>query len=312
MSRYSEQLEKAKNYMQKAYDVVHSSPSHILEVKRLRDDLVKEIDADKNISPDGKFAAKIELKKLLAIPVLRTAHTRKQEYVSHLSRAVKLTDPIVYSKPPKPDAVTLERFEDEFKKLKTEIQISPRADFAYKKLMDFVNKIDNAYFAHVVREQFGEIASLILSVPNADGQIRQNLSRVFGELQTKFETDELREARSLYEAANEMLQDPKIYRGPVVNDAVTDIIGMEYAKYIDNTDEFFAIEGNEEHKPEDYKEEYDADLDPYSRKSLLREQRDAMWEWSRAKIDYHTTMAEIARRKVSAIEERLRQLGVTN
>lgn len=312
MSRYFEQLKKAKEYMQKAYDVVHSSPRHILEVKRLRDDLVKEIDADKSLSPHGKFTAKIELKKLLAIPVLRTAHTRKQEYISHLSRAVKLTDPIVYAKPPKPDAVKLERFEAEFRKLKTELQISPRADFAYKKLTDFVNKIDDAYLAHIVQDQFGEIASLILSVPSADGQTRQNLSRTLEELQTKFETDELREARSIYETAQQMIEDPKIYRGPIINDAVTDIIGMEYAKYIDSTDEFFAIEGNEEHKPEDYKEEYDADLDPHSYKSLLREQRDAMWEWSRAKINHHTAVAELARSKVSALEERLRQLKATN
>jgi hypothetical protein len=301
-------IAKAKEYMQKAHDVVNGSSKSILDFKKLYAEEEARINNDKRLSPEGKQAAIADLKAQFGVALVCTAHTRKQEFVSHLTRAAKLADTIVYAKPKQPNAVKLERFEDEFKRLRTELQIAPRADFAYRKLTEFVSKIDDAYIASLVSDRFGDVATSIISAPGSDASMRNQLTRTFGELQSKFETDELREARTIMESATAMAEQPRLYSGEIIAGAVNTLAGAEYMRYLDDTEAFFQIEGNESHRPEDYKEAYDEDLDPNSRVNLSREYREAVLARAQIEIDQASRAAEEARQRASEIEARIKEL----
>ncbi|MCU6709781.1 hypothetical protein M6D81_13875 [Paenibacillus sp. J5C_2022] len=300
---------KAKEFMQKAHEITGDSAGQLLSIKKQFEERNRAIEDDRRLSTEGRVEAKAALKKEVGISILQNSHTRMQEYKSHLSKAAKYADAIVYAKPPKPDAVKLERFEGELRRLKTELQIATRADAAYKKLTEFVEKLDDPYIANIVSDQFGEMAATIIGAPGSDGHTRQNLSQTFGTLQTKFETDDVRQARTIMESAQSMLEQPEVYTGPIITDAVDNMAGPEYTRYLNRTDEFFVIEGNEGHRPEDYKEEeVEVGEDPNSPEALAREVTRARYAWDFANHAILIEQAAQEKAKVAYLEERLQRL----
>lgn len=256
---------QARQHLITAHEIAHSSSTYILQLKqKLTEELVK-IGHDPRLTAVGKQEEVAAIKKKFGIEFLQGSHTRKQKYLAEVRKAYKLADEAVYATVKKPDATKLERFESELRSLKTELLFAPNQRTAYEKLTEFVRKIDDPYLAGRVRDEYAEISEKIMSAPG-EGSVRREgdggavplpikhvLGELYGRLKSDYESDEVREARQILEAARAMEEDPKIYASPIVRDAVTQSLGTEYARYMDDTYAYFA--DKPDLKPADYVDE---------------------------------------------------------
>ncbi|MDQ8733205.1 hypothetical protein [Paenibacillus sp. LHD-38] len=56
-----------------------------------------EISGNNMLSPEGKKAAEKELQQSLGVDFLKKSHTKKQEYVANLKKAIRDADGVVYA-----------------------------------------------------------------------------------------------------------------------------------------------------------------------------------------------------------------------
>ncbi|GGG15771.1 hypothetical protein [Paenibacillus aceti] len=257
--------QKAKASLKRAREIEQSSSSMMLEYKRKLADELAKIDADRRFTAEGKEEAKAEIKQKYAIEFLKKSHTMKQEYVANVKKSIREAEKVIYTPPKKPDAVRLGRFEDTFKSLKTELMFIMSKRAAFEKLRGFTEGLDDPYLANRVREDFAEIASKILSAPGDDniskgvgaGEIKVSARAELGELYEgllkPYQSEDFRGANEIIEVAKMIDEDPRIHRSPIVNNAAKEAFGSEYARYINDTESFFAA--HPEHMPEPFVDE---------------------------------------------------------
>lgn len=254
-------LIQARKHMEKAREITHGST----EVYRLFHDKVREeldqINRNRDLSAEGRMKRKRELTEKKAVEFLQQSHTQKQRYLAEVKKARRLADEVVYSAVKKPDQTMLDRFEADLRSLKTELMFVPNQRTAYEKLADFVRKIDDPYLAGRVRDEYAEISEKIMGAPGDIGAqlggdggavslpIKHVLGDLYGRLKSDYESEEVREARQVLEAAEAHLADPRVYI-PLVERTATELLGREYGSYINSTDKFF--EDKPELKPADY------------------------------------------------------------
>ncbi|MNI63906.1 hypothetical protein D3C73_1193160 [compost metagenome] len=121
------------------------------------------------------------------------------------------------------------------------------AKTATAKLAQFIDGIDDPYFAHKVSEQFGELSGSILAMtaPRDAAKMRHDLAQHFSGLTAKYESPEANDARETLEAADSM--DQSAFFNDIVRQAVNDTVGVRYGSFINNTDDYFAA--NEAERP---------------------------------------------------------------
>ncbi|MUG87657.1 hypothetical protein GNP92_15040 [Paenibacillus timonensis] len=257
--------QKAKTSIERAREIEQSSTGLMLEYKRAVGAALGKIENDRRLTEEGQREAKAEAKQKLAVEFLQKSHTMKQEYVANIKKAIREAEKVIYTPPRKPDAIKHGRFEDAFRSLKTELLFATSQRAAYEKLKDFVENVDDPYLAGRVREDFAELTTKILSTPG-DGNlqkgtgaaavttsIRKEIGDIYDGLMKPFESDDFRGAREVLETAQMLDEDPRVHRTYIVNDAAKETFGAEYARYINDTDSFFAA--HPEHTPEPFVDE---------------------------------------------------------
>ncbi|MFD2615726.1 hypothetical protein, partial [Paenibacillus gansuensis] len=212
-------------------------------------------------------------------------HTRKQEMLANIRKAIKEADAVVYAAATKPDATKLSRFEAELRDLKTQLMLTTSAQSGFAKLNGFIQRLDDPYLANLVREQYADIAMPIVSLAGGadSAKYRLQLSQAYDGLKSKFETDEVREAREILETAKSIEEDPKLYPPGIVQEAATIAFGREQSVFMNNTDAYF--ERNPGERPADYVDPEKVEAKP---KQSDHEQRleDAVFEkWRQAEAE---------------------------
>ncbi|NJJ38397.1 hypothetical protein [Paenibacillus apii] len=257
--------QKAKSSLTRAREIEQTSATVMLGFKRtLRDELAK-IEVDRRLTEEGKQEAKADVKRKHAIEFLQKSHTMRQEYVANVQKAIREAEKVIYAPIKKPDATKLDRFEDAFKSLKTELLFATSQRTAYEKLRSFTEKIDDPYLAKRVRDDFAELTTTIISIPGdgtytkgvgaaaATMSARQELGDMYDSLLKPFESDDLRGARDVLDTAQMLEEDPRVHRSYIVRDAAQESFGTEYSRYINDTESFFNL--NPELRPEPFVDE---------------------------------------------------------
>ncbi|GAA0134731.1 hypothetical protein YSY43_15710 [Paenibacillus sp. YSY-4.3] len=255
--------QKAKASLERAREIEQSSSGMMLAYKRNLASELSKIESDRRLTEEGKQEVKAETKQKHAIEFLQKSHTMKQEYVASVKKAIREAEKVIYTPPRKPDATRLGRFEDAFRSLKTELMFATSQRSALEKLRGFVETLDDPYLAKRVRDDFAEIAPQLLAAPG-DGTIakggpdlkvstRAELGSMYDDLLKPFQSEDFRGAGEVLEVAQMLEEDPRIHRSPIVNDAAKEAFGSEYARYINDTETFFAA--NPEHMPEPFVDE---------------------------------------------------------
>lgn len=265
-------IQKVREHIDKARIAESITTSEALERKRKVQAEMSEIMRNRDLSEIGRANAVSTLKQKHGIEFLQDAYQLKQIYMAELRKAKEGADSIVYAKPKKPNAVMLERFEDELKALKTELMLTTRADTAKQKVEAFIHKhvktADDRFFAFRVRDEFQTIATPILETAGIESaKYRSILGEMFERLDQISLTDDAREARQILDLADSMMERGTLYSGLVI-ESMTDTLGGEYASYLNKPEVFF--EDKPELKPEDYVHPEDT---PQARAARAAEER---------------------------------------
>ncbi|QQE73156.1 hypothetical protein KDJ56_14630 [Brevibacillus composti] len=247
-------IQQIRSHIDKARIAESLTASEALERKRKVQAEMGEIMRNRELSEIGRTKAVAALKQKHGIEFLQDAYKLKQVYMEELRKAKEGADAIVYAKAKKPDAVKLERFEDELKALKTELMLTSRAETAKQKVEAFIQKhvksADDRYFAFRVRDEFQQIASPILeSAGTESAKYRAILGDMFERLDQISLSDDAREARQILDLADSMIERGSLFSGLVV-ESMTETLGREYASYLNKPEEFFA--DKPDLKPDDY------------------------------------------------------------
>jgi hypothetical protein len=243
-------IEKARQHYQKAREIEFDSTRFFREFQDKVRQEIADIRLDRDLSEQGKFRKTEELKKKRGLEFLQKAHVRKKEYLAELAKAQKEADAIVFAALKKPDATKLERFEKDLRALKTELLLTHRADLAFRKLDEFVKRIDDAYLADMVREQFQDLAMPIIAVAGGEAaKYRLQLAQTFDKLKGDFESEAVKEARQILETSKTLTEHARLF-DPIVEQKAVELFGHEHGQFVNRTDEYFTK--NEHEKPADY------------------------------------------------------------
>ncbi|RAV19500.1 hypothetical protein [Paenibacillus contaminans] len=263
----TKKIENARKYLQQAHEIKGTSMGFLRErVFSMREELSK-IRGDKNLSAQGKSVKTAQAKAKRGVEFLQQTHTRRQEYVLNLKKAVREAEGVIYETVQKPDETKLERFESEMRTLKTELLLSMRKDTALRKFSEFISRIDDAYLASIVREQYADFAGPIISLAGTDVSVKGELARTFEQLKTGFESPEVAEARMILESANAFLESPRLFAPGLADEAVDEVFSyserdleiegrtpgsrnVTIRQYINDTDTYF--QAYPDKKPADY------------------------------------------------------------
>jgi hypothetical protein len=287
---------KAREYLQKAYDIQHASTSVMLKHKQKLTAELSAIGANNHLSGDGKTAAKAEAKRKHATELLKEAHTNRQAMRANLQKAIREADAAIYAGVPKPDATTLSRFEARLRDIKTELMLTTRATAAYDKLKSFVDGVSDPYLAGLVRDQFGDISGTILASAGPDAaKLKLQLSQTFEHLKSGYESDDVKIAREVLETAKAFDERGR-YFGILEEQAGGGTFGVEYNRYWNDTESFF--EANPKDKPADW-------VDPEKAKPTTATEKEAA-EYAEAMRSYSRAVEEglAARRAVIEIYDK--------
>lgn len=225
-------IEQARHHIEKVRGIRNGTATFLLQTKYAVSPQVAAASTDPNLSRHGRYLKAREIQDRYGLDFLQRAHKRKQAYLHHARKAYEFADAAIYEELPRPDDEKLRRFEMELRNVKTEIRLAANPQRAIQKLKEFVEKLDDAYTANLVRNDFSEFITLI-GAGNAE---KRELSGIYEELSQRFETDEVREARAILEAAK-AAEYTDLFVGYIA-DAAVEILG-ETGKFVNQTEQFF-------------------------------------------------------------------------
>lgn len=239
--------QKAQESIVRAHELRHDNTRFYREFNDKVRGEISAVRSDRNLSAEGQAAKVSEIKEKRGKELLQEIYKRRHEFRQHLAEAKKHAESVIYAKISKPDATKLERFEEVFRVLKTEVMLAVNSKTAAAKLTQFIGGIDDPYLAHKVSEQFGELSGSILAItaPEEAMKMRHELSQHFSGLTAKYESPDATAARDTLETASAM--DQSAFFIDPVRQSVNETLGVRYGSFINNTDDYFVA--NEDARP---------------------------------------------------------------
>lgn len=239
----------AKQYFDTALEMKHAATG---EYRKLAEKARAEISAakgDADLSPQGREKKAEQLKRKHGVEIMKWAHSYRQMVQSEMKKARIAAQKELDKAAPKVDPTKLERWEKEYRKVKTSLMLASSVDKAAKVMNDFIKTADDPGLKALLVDRYGDLAEQVLSV-GSDPNVRAQMADQFNSLQNEALTDAQVEARQVLEAT-EGFEQRNVF-DKLVADNLTGLVGWEYGDYINDTDTFFSREGNAEHKPDDY------------------------------------------------------------
>ncbi|MGY4690299.1 hypothetical protein [Salibacterium sp. K-3] len=247
-------LEDAKQHLMTSHEIKTGNMGFLAQLHRDGKEQIDQINADTKLSEEGKQEKKREFQAEFSMHAFRQLHQRKQQHDVEVQKANRIAREIAYQKPKKPRASELERFQQDYNRLKTEIMLEPNSNQAKEKLEKFIDTYDDPYYRSVFQEDFAELTSSILSDAGQDARkLKTDLYKKFQDI----EPTEVKEARKLYEETNEKMGEEHFFLNPLMEQDSTlsqkakfqPIMGTDNVQYIDRTAEIFEAMPDEAPKP---------------------------------------------------------------
>ncbi|SFP99133.1 hypothetical protein [Salibacterium halotolerans] len=247
-------LEDAKQHLMTAHEIKAGNMGFLAQLYKDGKQQIDQINGNTKLSEEGKQEEKKEFQAEFALHAFRQMHNRKEQHNVEVQKANRIARELAYQKPKKPRGYEVERFEQDYKRLKTEIMLEPNSNRAKEKLEKFIDTYDDPYYRSVFQEDFAELTSSILS------DAGQDTSKLKTELYKKFqdiEPSEVKEARQLYEETNERMGEENFFLNPLMEKDSTlsqkakfrPIMGDDNVQFIDRTSEIFEAMPDEAPKP---------------------------------------------------------------
>lgn len=229
--------QKAKESILKAHDLKRENTRVYREFNDKVRSEINEIESNDDLSAEGRARHVAKVRESRGKELLQLAYKRHREYKDLLSDARKNAEAVIYADIPKPNQTKIDRFNDAFRRLRTEITLSRDGESAAQKLTQFIGGVDERYFHHQISESYGELSASILALDNSPS-MRISLSRQYDNLNASYESPDAEAARSSLETANDMEQSQFFL--DAVEVAVRDTLGVQYSSFINNTESYFS------------------------------------------------------------------------
>lgn len=242
-------LEKAKTHLENAMKLKDGAVSWYRE--RALDTQAKlgEIRLDEHLTMEGKFAKMDELRKKDGTQLLKELNEMNQAYQKELEQAKKHAEKVVFAEADTPDASTSERFESDFKKMKTRLLLDPMASSALKRLDEFIDNIEHQHFAAMVAEDFPDIATSILENASAGREMlltKKQLANMYDRLESGFITAEQAAAREVLRQSAAMLATSNVLKGNyTVETNASEVFGVDVSRGISDPTTYLAAMAEE-------------------------------------------------------------------
>ncbi|WJH30468.1 fibrillarin-like rRNA/tRNA 2'-O-methyltransferase [Paenibacillus sp. CC-CFT742] len=228
--------QKAKESILKAHELKAANTG---VYRQFNDKLREEMNAIKtnpDLSEEGRGKQLEALREKRGKELMQMAYKRHHEYKDLLSDARKNAEAVIYADIPKPDQTKIDRFNDAFRKVRTEIMLSRDGKSAAQKLTHFIDGVDDRYLHHKISESYGELSASILALDNSS-TMRVSLSQQYDSLNASYESPDAGAARASLETANDM-EESKFFLS-IVEDSARDLLGVRYSSFINNTESYF-------------------------------------------------------------------------
>lgn len=234
--------QKAKESILKAHELKHANTGVYRQFNdKLREE-INAIKADRDLSEEGRGRRLSQLRETRGKELLALAYRRHCEYKTLLADARKNAEAVIYSDIPKPDQTKIERFDESFRKLKTELMLARDGKAAAQKLTQFIEGVDERYFHHKISEAYAELSSSVLALDNNSG-MRLALSQQYDNLNASYESPDAAAARTSLDTANDMDQSQFFLK--VVEDSAREGLGVKYSSFINNTESYYSYHEDE-------------------------------------------------------------------
>ena len=198
---------------------------------------LNKVKTDPHLTVEGRLAKSIELKNKFGNELLKEAHQLRNEYIKLLNDAKADAEKTLKTAIKKPNDDVVSEFQRDLKRFKTELMLANSFGVIEKKLDDFIKaKVNDAYLAQMVADEFPEIIGQALSVTSNVGFARKKLSDVYERLNNDFLPDEAKEARAALDHVNAAVNS-KLFPS-IVEQAAQEIVGKEFAQYLNDTDSY--------------------------------------------------------------------------
>jgi hypothetical protein len=228
--------QKAKESILKAHDLKRENTGIYRQFNEKVREEIKIIKDDTDLSEEGRAKRIAQVQETRGKELLQLAYRRHREYRALLADARQNAEAVIYSDIPKPDQTKIDRFDEAFRKLKTELMLARDGKSAAQKLTQFIEGVDERYLHHKISESFGELSSSVLAIDDS-AAMRGALSKQYDSLNASYESPDAEEARSSLEVANDM-ENSQFFLDAVVG-AARDTLGTQYSSFLNNTESYF-------------------------------------------------------------------------
>ncbi|QOS80991.1 hypothetical protein JNUCC31_09025 [Paenibacillus sp. JNUCC31] len=238
--------QKAKESILKAHELKNANTG---VYRQFNDKLREEINAikgDRDLSEEGRANRIAKVRETRGKELLQMAYRRHREFKALLADARKNAEAVIYSDIPKPDQTKIERFDESFRKLRTELMLARDGKAAAQKLTQFIEGVDERYFHHKISEAYADLSTSVLTLDNSSG-MRLALSQQYDNLNASYESPDAEAARNSLDTANDMEQSQFFLK--VVEDSVREGLGVRYSSFINNTESYYSY--HEDERPAD-------------------------------------------------------------
>ncbi|EKN66039.1 hypothetical protein BABA_17387 [Neobacillus bataviensis LMG 21833] len=236
-----------REHIQKAHEIQQATTGQYRALMMMLKEEESKIGKDATLSELGRKQKIAELKKQHGRQLMQFAKQAKDDYQTEVIRAKGKAERFLENPNKKPDDAAVKKYERGLAELKTRVLLSTRADRAAEMISEFAKGIEDPYIANQFRDQYAEVITPI--IPQADGTVKSNLSKLYDKLESDFITDEQREAKQIIEQADSMFS-AKLFN-PTVIDNVKDSYDRRVADYINTPDTFFHLEKVEAEKEQE-------------------------------------------------------------
>jgi len=248
-------IQSIRELVSKAQELQASSTGEYRKLQDYHKQELSKIRSNKDYSPSGKQKLMESAKQKTAIRFLHGAREARKQYDGYLTEAKKLAKDLIYAKTPKLDDEVVNRFQRDYKELKTAIMLSD-ARKGKALLQEFLQNINEPGLAEIVKEDFAEVIQPILnnvSGPDA-AKYRSELLDEFESLKVRSMDADALAAMQVADYAEAALNGK--FFNLAVEQAIGENLGYTAKEYMHTPEKYFEL--NPEHdKPEAYERTID-------------------------------------------------------
>jgi len=218
--------------IEKMHSITGNTTTVASALKRVVDEGVAKIRADRNLTTDGQREAITALRKKHGKEFVAQAKAMRAEYDGAVLAAKTSAELVINAQAEKPSDASIATFQRQLTDFKTELLLASNVDSAFKMAQSFVSAQNEPYFAQQLKAEIPTIVGDVLSLagteaPTYKAKLRQTVDTLNG---VAF-TPEQQEAKAVYESVGSQHGKDIFFKEGVQLTAIRNAVGNDFSKF---------------------------------------------------------------------------------